>query len=1271
MNRGMADRHKCRACGATLAGDAPSGHCPACLLKLGFAEVLEAGAPGGGFPAGSSETAGLARHDLASPSDDYELLARIGQGGMGLVYRARQKSLNRFVALKLMSRAESATPRVLARFQLEAKAAAQLDHPNIVPIHETGESEGQPWFSMKLIEGGSLAQRSSEFRVPGSEVGRTETHSELGTRNSKLARLLACVARAVHYAHQQGVLHRDLKPANILLDAAGQPYLTDFGIAKLVDEPGGLTFTADLLGTPSYMAPEQIRGRPASVASDVYSLGAILYELLTGQPPFEAATPMETMRRVAEEEPRRPTTLCGGIPRDLETICLKCLEKEPARRYSSALALAEDLERFLRREPIAARPAAGHERLWRWCCRKPALAAALAAIAVSVVLGVAGVLWQWRRSAAHAFAETQQRSRAEEALAEMQVDRAEDFFEANDGAAGLAWLAMVLRANPSNPVAPQRLVSALTLRSFPLPLAEFSNVIFAAWSPEGERVATGSKDGVARVWSRFDNKPLPPPMLHTAKVNHVEFSPDGRRLVTASDDRTARIWDAATGQVLTPALQHTGAVAWAEFSPDGQRVATASHDRTARVWDAATGQPLTPPLSHQATVWTARFSPDGRALLTATLGELAALWDAATGRSLDRVLSHRGRVRAASFSPDGRWALSAGENVAQVWEVATGQAAARPMSHPETVRSAEFSPDGERIVTACIDGCVRVWEARSARLLSELGRHNQWVNHVEFSPDGQRIVSAAFDCTVRLWDADSRECLNEFITHEHRVRRASFGPDGQSLLGWSVEGVLRIWDVRPGRARPVVLEADRGLERAHFSPDGEHVVTAGLSGLARIWDARSGLPVSPELRHPASVVWAEFNADGERLATGCRDGTVRVWNARTGEVVAAPLKHQGWVKCCRFSPDGQRLLTASHDRTARVWDARTGEPLAPPLMHDMPVSHAAFHPDGQRLVTACWDGAVRVWDARSGQLVLPLLKHEQNVLFAEFTPDGQRIVTSSEDGTGRFWDARTGQPLTPVLSHAGWVIVVRLHPQQNLAATASTDATARVWDLATGRIVMTTGRHTRPVEDVSFSPNGRWLATASDDATARVWDIHTGLLVSETLRHEKRIGSLHYSSDGRRILTASLDGTARIWDVPQWPVPAPAWLPRLAEAVGGRRINSLRQLGVVPVVELRELQRQLEQSPAGDPYTRWAKWFFADRSTRPLSLESAITVSDHVQRLLDKNTEASLRQALQFSPTNRAAFTRLSAILRTNNPSASRAAEADWCERKAKEVAPR
>src|SRR6266576_2773020 len=375
----------CRKCGAEIFADAPEGLCTACLFETGLNLLTDDPVAGFDEP-GADAARPLPR--VKQKSDraktfgdfgDYELLEQIGRGGQGVVFRARQKSLNRIVALKVIGLGHWATEAHLKRFRLEAEAAARLEHPGIVPIHEVGERDGSCYFSMKFIEGGQL-----------DEVAR---RAPMPIRHT--VELIAKVARTVHYAHDHGILHRDIKPGNILLDAKGEPHLTDFGLARLVETESSITQTLDVIGTPSYMAPEQAVGNNAAVSSatDVYGLGAVLYQLLTGQPPFAGGTTYETIKLLLDTEPRQPRLLNPKIDRDLSTICLKCLEKDPTRRYSSALGLAEDLERWLKHEPIAARHVGPVVRGKKWVRRNPT-SALLTASLIALAAAAGWIIWK-------------------------------------------------------------------------------------------------------------------------------------------------------------------------------------------------------------------------------------------------------------------------------------------------------------------------------------------------------------------------------------------------------------------------------------------------------------------------------------------------------------------------------------------------------------------------------------------------------------------------------------------------------------------------------------------------------------------------------------------------------------------------------------------------------------------------------------------------------------------------------------------------------------
>ena len=542
---------------------------------------------------------------------DYELLGEIARGGMGIVYRARQISLDRAVALKMIRSGEFAGPGEARRFRQEVEAVAALDHPHIVPIHEVGEHAGRPYYTMRLLEGGSLSSRIAEFAVAAAN-GRNEARR----RQTASAVLLGLIARAVHHAHQRGILHRDLKPSNVLLDGKGEPHVVDFGLARRIGSASSLTATGAVLGTPSYMAPEQARGgADVTTQVDVYGLGAVLYELLTGRPPFKGIDALDTVAQVREREVTRPRTVCDLIDRDLETICLKCLAKDPARRYDSASALADDLARWGRGEAILARRVGRLEQARKWVRRNPSVAALvavsalflLAAVGGGVALGYSRTLEGKNRdlAAAKDDAEGQreeadrQRERARlaeaRALSSLYVTQMNQVQKAyEDKRYGYALtLLEKLRPERSESVdhrGPEwhhlwRLCggSQIDLRGHP------TSVTCAVYSPGGLRLASGDGQGNVKIWDLETHRELRSITGPKSAINALCFSRDGKRLAGAGDDRVVSVWDVETGRELSRFEGHTDSVLALAFHSTDNRVVSGGRDGSIYLWDASSG----------------------------------------------------------------------------------------------------------------------------------------------------------------------------------------------------------------------------------------------------------------------------------------------------------------------------------------------------------------------------------------------------------------------------------------------------------------------------------------------------------------------------------------------------------------------------------------------------------------------------------------------------------------------------------------------------------
>jgi WD40 repeat protein len=993
----------------------------------------------------------------------YELLEEVGRGGMGIVYQARQGNLNRTVALKMILMGPHALPAERERFRREAEAAAQLDHPHIVPIYEVGECEGRPYFTMKLLDGGTLAQALSS------------QPSAFSPKDA--ARLVATVARAVHHAHRHGILHRDLKPANILLAADGVaggatpqaawvPHVTDFGLARRVEGDSSLTQSGVIVGTPSYMAPEQAhgQGRRLSTAADVYALGVILYELLVGRPPFKAATPLDTLVQVMHEPPVPPRRLRPGLPRDLETVCLKCLQKEPGKRYATAEALAEDLRRFLAGEPVQARAVGPAGRLWHWCRRNRLAAALIGLVALVLLAGTAvSSYFAVRADRKATEAETNAQSarneqlRSERRLYVAMMNLTHQAWK--DGQTNL----VLQRLDDWVPQRPEdqdlrgfehhylRRLCRLDLATWPAHAALTS----VAYSPDGRRLAAAGADHTIRVWDTATGQEVLTLSGHTDTVWCVAFSPDSRRLASIGEDRVIKVWDVGTGKerLSVPpagAVHHEDVTHGIAFSPDGRRLATTDWDRTVRIRDADTGKELIALRGHADCVVTVAFSPDGRRLASGSMDSDVRVWDAADGREIFTLKGHSNYAWHVAFSPDGRRLASAGwDQTVRVWDLDTGREAFAPLrGHSNFVAGVAFSPDGKRLASASWDNTVKVWDLATRQELLTLRGHTREVEAVAFSPDGRCLASAADDQTVKIWDAAGADEALVLRGHTRHVQSVAFSPDGGRLASGCDDELIKLWDAASGEELLTWQGHAGGVGPVAFSPDGRRLASGGVDGLVKLWDAATGREILTLRGHAASARGLAFSPDGGRLASGetGEAPAVTVWDVATGQELLTLRGHTADVWGVAFSPDGRYLATGSNDRTARLWDAATGQELVTFRGHKMYVAGVAFSPDGARLATAGWDRSVSLWDTATGRRLVSMGGHTSWVQAVAFSPDGRRLVSVGADRTWKIWDTTTFNLLLSVPAHDAEVVGVAFSPDGLRLATGSWDHTVKVWD---------------------------------------------------------------------------------------------------------------------------------------------------------------------------------------------------------------------------------
>ncbi len=1051
---------------------------------------------------------------------DYELLEILAEGGMGVVYKVRQVSLDRFLALKMVRAGRFSTPEDLQRFRMEAEAAAHLDHPHIVPIHEIGEYEGRHYFSMKLVDGGNLAEHVRRYPADPRAA----------------AKLMATVARAVHYAHQRGILHRDLKPANILLQGSSElpldrwiPLVTDFGLAKRFggSHSADLTVSGSIVGTPGYMAPEQSEGTRGSIttAVNIHALGVILYEILTGRPPYRGETMLETLRLVREQEPVRPRLLNTRISVDLETIALKCLEKAPSRRYHSAEAVAEDLDRWLDHLPIRARPSTVPERLIKWARRRPWAAALLAVGLVAVAsssLAVLGLV-----SAARLQGVVHRKGLALE-KAETELDRTRENalrIEEDQYFHGLLAAEQALSShNPDQ--------AAVLLEECPGRLRNWEwrhlmrrlhSELRVLHGHSGFLCGPDFAPGVGRevlcatdvlpgsIWNT-STYPLQPFRAGTASDSTprpanfrlhgpdgaaygLTFDPGGVRVATAGADGLVKIWNVLTGKMTHLFRGHAGWASGVAFSPDGTRLASAGLDGMIRIWNASAeaeadvDRPLKTLDGHDGAVFGAAFSPDGSKLASAGSDATVRIWDLAGPETKTRILKgHEREVICVSFHPDGNRIASGGaDRKVRIWDLAKGRELASFHVASSRINAVAFHPDGRRLAIGGLDRSVSVWDAENSQLIFDYPGHAHSVLYVGFSPDGKVLATASQDATIKLWNPDSEPGLREL-----------------RLEGKSLEGRLGSDHTKPSHETN-----PRWVGGLSFSPTGGELAAAGTDQTVAVWNPASGRLKRTFRGGGATMIAVAYDPSGSRLASAGSDRIVRVWNLRAGgDPITFSDRSEGFSSLS-FSPDSKMLATGGGDppevvqgpaekmprtsgdgRTIRIWDPATGREIRALQGHVGSIHSVAFSHDGTRLASAGADGNVRIWDPVSGDLLSELKGHSGAVFAVAFSPDGSRLATAGADPDRSIciWDASNGRPILPLRNHTNWIMGLAFSPDGTRLASAGADQTVRIWDPVRGREVLTLRGPRDRVFGVAFSPDGSELAAASADALVRIWE---------------------------------------------------------------------------------------------------------------------------------------------------------------------------------------
>ena len=996
----------------------------------------------------------------------FQLLDRVGVGAFGSVWSARDTQLDRMVALKIPRKGEL-SPEEAEQFIREARAAAQLKHPNIVSVLEVGRYKDRIYIACDFIQGLDLADWLTDHQATPREA----------------AELCATLADALEHAHRHGVIHRDLKPSNIMLDAQGEPHLMDFGLGQTRsgrDHDDGRRQAA--WARQPTCRPNRPGAQPitADARSDVYSLGVILFELLTGERPFRGTTRM-LLHQVLVQDAPSPRSLNAATPRDLETICLKCLEKSPDKRYQTAGEMRDDLNRFIRGEPVQARPIRKLERGWRWSKRHPAHAAVIALVSL---LAIVGPLFALRMTA---LTNNLRRVSADESEARAKAE------SANDNLRRLLYISDMRAAQQE------------------LDRASISNVVDLL---ERHRPQTSAPNNRMNfewyyLWAAC-RRAIEAPLIRESSAVVDSVFAEGRSLVSFMMNGTISWRDIDSGRQLrtvkTKVMNATFQEGFAKISPDGKMLAIGMMTGLKLV-NLQTGEEDLIEEGQRA-VWAIDFSPDSRLVAFGDVGSYLTIWDTST-KSLvvPPIHAHEKWLRAVAFTPDGKFVATGGEDLeVKLWDVTTGKLEGEPFRLPSTpnrpilVMSLAFSSDGRYLAAGTgKQVSVRLWSTADRSLVHEFFGMDAPVDSLAFSPDNRTLAAAGH--TVQLWDVATGR-LVDHLRNEHGGEHQflKFSSDGRHLACSTGANMgVRIWPLDIVKnARTISLN---GILGGAISLDGTRCAAAGEDGRIGVWDTRTGERLH-EFLHDRAIWALAFSRDGTVLASGgLLDGKVKLWDLSAGELILTLPQSFGGVTALAFSPDGRTLGCLDSYGKVVLWDNLTQETRLEFVAHERSKTGFAFSPDGKILATGGTNvppshfasgkvvggQTVALWNVASGKLVKTIRgPQSQHINAIAFSSDGALLAFAGSAGVADVWTIATNSLRQKFVGHVGSVSAL-LFSQDNTAVISRDAESVCFWDLQSGDLRFRLDAPPEGIGMLGHNPDGSTLVTGGR-GTIRIWN---------------------------------------------------------------------------------------------------------------------------------------------------------------------------------------